>query len=1035
MWHKTFKQISRHFLIAILLLPILLPVDSNAQMYEGVRSMKWETGRCKGGGYNSTTGQHTADVLNFNPFANNQDLHWDPSNPVCGTLIAVAATSLIGIKTMCGYQCANFTEGPIYSASVAAGVPLSPQMVKDQAKDVAYCSTQAYACSTGVGAATSCPAAFGCCGSLVAVAAVTAGLVGSLGVIYGVANGAYQKARICGTSIGTHNVHNGKPWSSWSLQPNPNSPSVTSDVSTVASTSTDSADPKNPAQIYMFGTYSGSYRQDLVDRYSGTISPNPALSMKNPMKDRGYREYLFGGVEYEDNSDNPCELPKWSGDLKNTILGYDSGKMRYYMTGPNSTPVFACYRFLMANGTDEDTKEGLKAYQCCNKKSQSLICIENAANVAGPEGEAYEYKFCDVGSKCQVKGVTFETYISQTKSNYACARTYSVCPYNHPLGGGTEIEDDNDYTNKGRCQYMKHCSILPIQPYVRTSGLTGAFFDQSCRDMKGSSQNNYGYNSQLLPVDVRNFSAPIAECFKETIQNMFFNRAGSTACSDPAESPDSNGKCKNGYKYKKGESLSSYQKSLGQSGESFFVSIQSKLQGVIKMVLSMAIMFFGMSILIGGSEISKSQIMSLVVKFGFVMYFATGNEWQDWVLNGIIGTSTQLSDMMFRTDTLTGTVTTSNDLLDNTAIYNTATTVDSSKLDGCQFPRYNYNDSSPVTKYNNPAYPPGKEYLRVWDTLDCKIMRALGYGVEVSVPNLVMMILAGFITGGVGLVFVVATFVFAFFLIALTIRALHIFILSTVSIIIMFYVSPIIISCVMFQKTKTIFDAWLKNLIGFVLQPMVLFAYLGIMLNLFDTVLMGDVTFIGDGHGAPKSVVCSGEAVNKSIYCIFNPPVSGNKGVIGTYNALEKLGIYLPVLIGMNSAKIATLIQAALIFFILMSFMDKISGFASTLVGGSTLESNTMSASQMASKAYGAGDAIRKRGMGMLKKNIAPAAMKKAGQARSGLAAVSRMMGGGKKASNAGADRSEASSGQMPTASDSASNSGASAPTDNDKKA
>ncbi len=50
MWHKTFKQISRHFLIAILLLPILLPVDSNAQMYEGVRSMKWETGRCKGGG-------------------------------------------------------------------------------------------------------------------------------------------------------------------------------------------------------------------------------------------------------------------------------------------------------------------------------------------------------------------------------------------------------------------------------------------------------------------------------------------------------------------------------------------------------------------------------------------------------------------------------------------------------------------------------------------------------------------------------------------------------------------------------------------------------------------------------------------------------------------------------------------------------------------------------------------------------------------------------------------------------------------------
>lgn len=170
---------------------------------------------------------------------------------------------------------------------------------------------------------------------------------------------------------------------------------------------------------------------------------------------------------------------------------------------------------------------------------------------------------------------------------------------------------------------------------------------------------------------------------------------------------------------------------------------------------------------------------------------------------------------------------------------------------------------------------------------------------------------------------------------------------------------------------------------------MILFAYLGILLSFFDTVIMGDVTFIGDGKNVPKQVVCSGDVANTSIYCIFNPPISGTSGAVKTYDKLKMLGIGLPILTGMNQTKISALIKAAVLFFILMSFMDKISDFAKTLTGGdAALTSNTMSASAMMSKAQGAASAIQKRGMGALQKHGMAAGKKAAGMARQGISAM-----------------------------------------------
>ena len=692
-----------------------------------------------------------------------------------------------------------------------------------------------------------------------------------------------------------------------------------------------------------------------------------------------YREYIYGGVEYSDNGDGACENP-WDDATRRKNLGYDSDKQRYYMTGPGSAPVYACQRFFVSG----QTAETQAAYDCCKRRSQNAMCIYSE-NLGGTNKE---YKFCEIGSRCNIGDVWFDVYGSKVQSNYACAKTYSVCPYNHLLAGGTEIEevDSSDLTRtKNICQYMNHCVKLPILPYVYTSNMTGAFISAACKDMKGDSQNVYGYTSEVLPVNNRGFSAPMAQCFEETMENIFLNQAGDTKCLD-GKTPGEGGVCPGGYAYKEGDTLPT---------KSFFLKIQDNVQDIIKMALTFSIVFFGYMILIGvpGTTITKKQLMPYILKIGLMMYFAIGDGWQFGFMSGVIGTADLLSQMTFRVNEGTK----------------------SESLDGCQFPKFNYADTDEATLYQKytssvvngvvtltdyAVYPPGLEYLRMWDTLDCKIARAMGYGPEVSVPNLVLMILGGFLTGGLGIVFVVASFCFAFFMLSITVKALHIFLLSTTTVIILLFVSPITITCCLFARTKGIFDGWWKQILGLTLQPMILSVYLGVFLTLFDHIMVGDVTFEGDGKNEPKSVVCEGEAADTSFYCIFR--VADMK----TFHGLEVLGIGIPMLTDMNETKLKSIINGAMLMFIFMKFMDQISSFASKLVGGSQLDSNWGSATQMVSESYSALRGLQKRGMGAIKKHGGTIA-RKAGEKATG--AANLMGSGGKSVSvpgtSSGSDR------------------------------
>ena len=942
---KTFLSFFCAFFIAVF--AALTPHNSYA-VYEGVRDgIGFNSGR----GYDTNFNRCNTGSIAFDPFSNNKDIDWDLSNPTCiGYVASVGAVMMaadITSKTMCSPPIVKNTTGvavetaryPIMAAILPAAI-LTPITVIRQVFAAQQCVSRAseYAawqasCAIPGNAASCAQATLSatdlttCCSSVAAYTAAVGAAISALAIIWDVARNTYENARVCGSE-----------WQSWAQD--------------------DKVAWKRDKGPYRKCIESLFLNDGVVssscNKYGIDTDTSKTVDARASIDNQFYREYIYGGMEFEDKGDNSCDNPNSETDSsgnvifdRNTNLGYASDEQRYYMTGPGVAPVYACYRFL----TTGKTASMQKAYDCCKRRSQNAICIENRIGLGGRLGK-YNHGFCEIGSSCTIDTVSFAAYVSKTQSNYVCAKTYSVCPYNHLLAGGTETKKVNAANTTlvdNFCQYMNHCSKIPILPYVRSSNLEGAFISASCKDLKGDSQNVYGYNSQLIPINTKNFSAPMAQCFKETLENLFLNVAGDTQCSNPDEKPNSSGVCTSGYAYQRGHGLKT---------QSFFLKVQSNLQSIIKMTLTLSIMFFGYMILHGGgSAITKKQLLPYILKIGLVMYFAVGDGWQYGFMKGVLGTSTLLSDIMFRVDE-SGT---------------------SNTLDGCQFPRFNYADQNESTKYSqNASYPPGSEYLRIWDTLDCKIARALGFGPEVSVPNLIFMILGGFLTGGFGIVFVVASFALAFFMISLTIRALHIFLLSITSIIILMYVSPIAITAALFNKTKNIFDGWWKQILGFTLQPMILFAYLGILITLFDKVIIGDdVRFTGDGKQNPKQMICNDAAKNTSIICIFKIPD------IKTFPGLEVLGVGLPMLGSMNQEKLQSIIKAALIMFIFMKFMDQITGFASKLVGGAELNSDwDASASGMAKNAYGTLRGIQQRGMRVAKSGF-KGVMRAGGQAKS----------------------------------------------------
>lgn len=733
-----------------------------------------------------------------------------------------------------------------------------------------------------------------------------------------------------------------------------------------------------------------------------------------------YREWVYGGKEVEDDPENGTE--KCTDPANNKA-------QKYYFRGLLPAN-FLCEKYNpLYNGIDK-VEQYKKAYKCCLERSQNYICLEkgkiNEATV-----NSHEYVFCKGNSKCTFRNniaVVFEAY-KRDNDRVICAKSYSLCPYNFSVGGGTvyqehyldgkykddafipiapkaikdkncgsesEIRDPNCGLNsnagklKNYCQFFTHCSILGNKPFFPDVDLLSPYYSKACIDFVGDSQNgvnksvNSGgktYNGGLLLGQQTNFSAPIVQCLKETMANIFTNTFGHSKCLDGTFG-DSNNECfdDNYISFQKGATRIQYKVGNKVKEISFFEKLQKRLKIIINIVLVISITLFGFKLLSGNIDLeNRKDFLIYLIKIAIVVYFVNGNAWKTVFFDGIYNGSNEISRIFFKLQT-------------------------NNERDSCNFgDQYLLGGKSAVLKSDgsliapevlpgtliksSAIYPPGKEYLMIWDTLDCKIMKYMNYKPGSNSTVVFSLIVAAFFTGGIGVVVSFSVLIIAFTLISATIRAMHIFISSAFAIIIYVFISPIIIPLVLFEKTKSIFDAWLTHLISFSLSPIVLFAYLSIFITLSEQIIFGPSGTEAESckayciknsnlHIEYDTKKCSqtgySDLVNPldtNVSCILNMSEFGEK----TNTGFEFLGFGFPTIAkilepGKVQLRVILILKTALFLYILAQFMDEIPEVISKLTGENIDVKGGASGFAMLKQLTSAVRSVQKRGARLSKR-------------------------------------------------------------------
>ena len=961
---KNLKHIFRIFIIFLSLFFINLKniTAQNSSAYNNIRvtvnsycadtdlsssNGKTRESGCYASNYDTNSETCERSTFKFDPFGNNIDLNWNYGNDYClGYLLGAGITmeaAFIGCRLLCPTPSDSIgkkafeklTQGTgvrkkigqashvakqasgttnLVAQGIMGGMPLDPFTVIELGIFSARCANLVESAN--------------CCTALATCGIASSVAVGIVGGIFESAKYVFENVQICG-----------RGWKVWEKDASSNQWKMTDGKykkclnkifsSAISSSITHDCSSINSPSQQRFCYFLNNYKKDALCNLS-----DGDTNKSNSVTNLYFREHLFKGIEYEDNGNGACKNPVDSSDKWSNALGYSGGNQRYYFRGSNQMPNFACKRFLQFGKKDV---EGLKAYICCNERSQNTLCLENFSE--------NKYVFCNLGGDCSKKfdranvvNTKYKIFESERNPNYICAKTYSSCPYDHNVQGGTDYDERfalNPKIITNFCQYMNHCIIKPpISKYTSFDAET-FFLAGACEDLKGNSQfvskDEAWLANNFISINPRHFSAPIVQCFKESLENNFLQITGRTVCVDPDEEPKKSstypdGFCQSGYLAKKGDKLN----------QTFFNKIQNQFRFPIKLALVLSVTFLGFNILLATPEsyINKKTIMTYLVKFGLVYFFVLGSAWQSFFMDSVMNISTQLSNITFQPD--------------------------NKKNDGCIFPKYNFEtferiksgeNYSSITKNDyitslttNPSYPIGKSYLRIWDTLDCKIARALGYGPDVSTPNLAKMIFSGLLTGGLGVTFFFAAFAYGFILISIVMRAIHITIMSIIAVILLIYVSPLTITCALFERTKGIFENWWKQMLGFILQPMILFAYLGLLFTVFDNAFIGDAYFEDVGTMGNNKLIPDLKCDKKdndiidpketSVYCILN------LAEYKSYSGMEVFDLALPILSNLNQTKINTLLKSAILMFVFLNFFDKITYVARKLVGGAELKSD-----------------------------------------------------------------------------------------------
>ncbi len=176
-----------------------------------------------------------------------------------------------------------------------------------------------------------------------------------------------------------------------------------------------------------------------------------------------------------------------------------------------------------------------------------------------------------------------------------------------------------------------------------------------------------------------------------------------------------------------------------------------------------------------------------------------------------------------------------------------------------------YEVRQALLNYDNnfEEYPIDRRYVSFFDTLDCKMSKYLDFSNASNPLGVLFIFILGFIIPfNLGFIFGLIALLFFFFILIFVIKVVYIFAASNAALFALLFLSPIMIPMMLFSKTKDIFEGWIKNLIGFAIQPIILIAFISVAINILDDTMAGPALFVG-GNKPDKEIICGFSCADK----------------------------------------------------------------------------------------------------------------------------------------------------------------------------
>ncbi len=354
----------------------------------------------------------------------------------------------------------------------------------------------------------------------------------------------------------------------------------------------------------------------------------------------------------------------------------------------------------------------------------------------------------------------------------------------------------------------------------------------------------------------------------------------------------------------------------------FFGVFQKKLRGTIFIALTLYAMLFALKAVIDINSGREDEVYKLenlvwfILKIALVLYFAVGYQ-EGTNYNAASGEDrheaiiTNINQNMHKsgmTEIVLPLVTKGPFIVANWA------------LNGVQANKFcNFTDKD---------YPDGWEMMKLWDSLDCRITHFLGISyyqqalgnqsieqnpvkdeIELDsysdlsfvfpIFDLCMQFLGGFYIIHFMLM-VPAIYMLLVMLFTMATKLVtYIFVMF-----IMIYISPIIIPMTLFDYTKRFFDEWLKLLMSYFFQPMIIATFVIMMLTIFDSLI-----FSGQCEVNEKTVIDPNG--QKSVaYTFEQSGSSANSSVVDGIKCENSIGMLLANYRAKKQGKVLALITS-----------------------------------------------------------------------------------------------------------------------------